>query len=442
MNQHRAARACRQVGARPAYQLRFELRAHLGDQRQDRVGLLRSAIASPNSALPGGVATTRRASGSPDRISPSARKRGERASTRSSRRRSLSFRPSRRGSATRSPRTAARSSAAPATAGARLLHRSASAIRSSRRTQWMVHLGLAPIGMHRQRHAVAIVQRRIRRARRRHRGPTRESAVAGNSVKPRCASLGRVGRERIGGALAEARTQIVEVALSGFQHRRASPRFPARRAGRRLARRCAIDRRDVEIERGDPTPPSFLRKRERAFDGCRHRDLRMRLGEGAAKSGKPARSCDAAPSAATISAVALSATKPGASRTAARDPSVLNRCSGTATVMPSSGAPGSEAVRHREPRVAQRDVPSGTARHRLAPLTIRSSNDHSSRRLLLLGASPPTHPAPARCGCGGSRSRYHCACQSSSTTGPGAALASSSFAWPACEIAREERSGC
>jgi hypothetical protein len=43
-----------------------------------------------------------------------------------------------------------------------------------------------------------------------------------------------------------------------------------------------------------------------------------------------------------IIAVALSSTKPGASHDSRAASSALSRCSGTTTVMPSSGAPGSK----------------------------------------------------------------------------------------------------
>ena len=214
--------------------------------------------------------------------------------------------------------------------------------RSRRRTpRGCARCASSRLGVHAQRHAVAVVvQRRIRGhaagAGHRHRNRrVRElrSARAAPGLRPRAprtprprvrrsARAGRRGRAiRPARALCPSRVEQAQVRCAGA-------------APARLRRnRSPATATPVSLRRKRASSPSMRIARPAAR--CASANARAKSGAGT----KLRRSVFGSD---LISAAALSATKPGASHDSRAGSSALSRCSGTTTVMPSSGAPGSK----------------------------------------------------------------------------------------------------
>ena len=219
------------------------------------------------------------------------------------------------------------------------LRLSASAMSSNRRTPrgWRRRASCA-IGMHRQRS----------RCRRRRPAPDRPARRRRPARIP-------------GMALRETRSG--PSAPGPRRRARRTPPPHARRSGRAARRGRAIrpapcghrDRAGAGWHAGagsiapasksvadTPAPVALCRKRAsvpsiESAAGCGQASAKAR-----AKSGAGTKLRRSALGSERINAVALSATKPGASHDSCAGSSALSRCSGTATVMPSSTAPGSK----------------------------------------------------------------------------------------------------
>ena len=238
---------------------------------------------------------------------------------------------------------------------------SASARRSRRRTPcgWR-RSASSRLGMHGERDGfAAIFAAPDTPARRRRRERDAGIGCSGKCTQPCCArpSAARAANAACARARRSARADPRDRAI------RRARRFPA------LSRHRAAAGSRAGAARSTPASNSVASNRhagelvqearERAFDRIAPSVAGSASANARAKSGAGTKLRRKAFGSDLISAVALSATKPGASHDSRAASSALSRCSGTTTVMPSSGAPGSKRY-----RTASRASPSGEIRRK------------------------------------------------------------------------------
>ena len=198
----------------------------------------------------------------------------------------------------------------------------------------------------------------------------------------------------------------------------ASTLRPSLSSRRRFMRRCGSSTASSKSSPRTSTPVSRRRNTASAPAKSSASGCACACAKARAKSGAGTKLRRSALGSDRIIAAALSSKKPGASQVSRAGSSALSRCSGTATVMPSSTAPGSK--RYCTSSLASPSaITGGNLAASLSSPTSRSSRLHSSARCVFFWALRyQASSERASTMSEGIRWPYQSAIQSSSTTSP------------------------